>query len=201
MDNILSKSNKFPISDCSSSSSSDSDSDGNSSSSSESETQEEPVNKQTNKNVKETNKQVKNYTTIRPVKLNAITKQINCMKGPLYNLLRNTNGHEYIILSLNKIELKTIRNIFLSVQNLKQIKQAHGFYKLPKDTKKSFIECKNEIDHFYKQSKKTDLQKSLLAINKKDNFKSIRRILTTNAQLSHMQKRILHKQTLKNGKK
>ena len=192
--------NNLQIQDSSSSSSS-SESDENRISSSESESEQQPLNKQTNKTVKQTNKNVKTYTAIRPVKVDAITKQIKSMQGPLYNLLKHRQGHEYIILRLNKTELRTIKNIFSSVENLKKIKHAHGFYTLPEDTKKSFEKCKNEINHFYKQTNKKDLQKALLDIQRKDNFTSIRKILTTNQILSKMQKRILNKKLLQNAKK
>lgn len=200
MENLSSKRNNLQIED-STSSSSISDSDENRISSSESESEQQPLNKQTNKNVKQTNKNVKTYTAIRPVKVHAITKKIKSMQGPLYNLLKHREGHEYIIKSLNLTELRTIKNIFSSVENLKQIKHAHGYYTLPADTKQAFENCKNEIDHFYNQNKKLDLQKALLAIERKDNFSSIRKILTTNQLLSKMQKRILTKKLLQNAKK
>ena len=188
--------NNLQIQDSSSSSSS-SESDENRISSSESESEQQPLNKKTNKTVKQTNKNVKTYTVIRPVKVNAITKQIKSMQGPLYNLLKHRQGHEYMILRLNKTELRTIKNIFSSVEKLKKIKHAHGVYTLPKDTKTAFENCKNEINHFYNQTNKKDLQKALLDIQRKDNFTSIRTILTTNQILYKMQKRILNKQNAK----
>ena len=191
--------NNLQIQDSSSSSSS-SESDENRISSSESESEQEPLNKQTNKTVKQTNKNVKTYHFIRPVKVDAITKQIKSMQGPLYNLLKHRQGHEYMILRLNKTELKTIKNIFSSVEHLKKIKHAHGVYTLPEDTTKAFENCKKEINHFYNQTNKKDLQKALLDIQRKDNFTSIRTILTTNQILYKMQKRILNKK-LQNAKK
>ena len=193
----------FPLNDSSSSSSSSGSESGDckNTSSSESDSDAQDSKNKQFKNLKTPNKQTKSFISIRPVKVDPITRQINSSRYPLYTLLRKTQGHDVYIKNLTKRELHTIRNIFLSVHNLKNTKIVNGEHTLPKETLRSFKKCKNQIEDFYKTTKKADMQSALLSINQIDNFKSIRRILTANKILGHMYNRlILKKQNNKNGK-
>ena len=132
---------------------SDSDSDSSSSSSDsslEDSVEQKQVNKKEHKKIKPIFKHKQNDYAIKPVKQNAITKQIVSMRGPLYTLLKNREGHNLILKSLNKHELKTIKNIISSVEQLKNIKAKRGFYQLPQETVLAFKKCKNKIDSFKK---------------------------------------------------
>ena len=197
-----SKKFNFPLNDSSSSSSSSGSESGDCKNTSCSESDydsQDSKNKQF-KNLKTPNKQTKSFISIRPVKVDPITRQINSSKYPLYSLLRKTQGHDIYIKNLTKRELHTIRNIFLSVHNLKNTKIVNGEHTLPKETARAFKKCRNEIEAFYKTTKKADMQSALLSINQIDNFKSIRRILTANKILARMYRLILNKQNNKNGK-
>ena len=196
-----SKKFNFPLNDSSSSSSSSGSESGDCKNTSCSESDydsQDSKNKQF-KNLKTPNKQTKSFISIRPVKVDPITRQINSSKYPLYSLLRKTQGHDIYIKNLTKRELHTIRNIFLSVHNLKNTKIVNGEYTLPKQTARAFKKCRNEIEAFYKTTKKADMQSALLSINQIDNFRSIRRILTANKILARMYRLILNKKNNKHG--
>lgn len=183
----------------------DSDSDSDSSSSSDSSledtVEQKQVNKKEHKKIKPLFKIKQNDYAIKPVKQNAITKQIVSMQGPLYTLLKNRDGHNLILKSLNKNELKTIKNIISSVEQLKNIKAKRGFYQLPQETVLAFKKCKNKIESFKKATTKKDMLDACLALNDVDNFKSLRDILAANDKLYSMNRRISSKRNFKYGTK
>ena len=157
--------------------------------------------KKEHKKIKTIFKHKQNDYAIKPVKQNAITKQIVSMQGPLYNLFKNKEGHNLILKSLNKQELKTIKNIISSVEQLKNIKAKNNFYQLPQETVLAFKKCKNKVDSFKKAKNKKEMLDACLALNDIDNFKSLRAIITANDKLYSMNRRISSKRNFKYGTK
>ena len=150
-------------------------------------------NKVIKKNKKKLKPILKNKTkdyALRAVKLNSISKQIISMHGPLYTLLKNNRGHDLILKGLNKKELTTIKNIISSVEGLKNIKAKNGYYQLPEETHSAFKKCRDKIERFKKAKNKKELLDSVLALNQVDNFKSLCSIITANARLYAMSRRI-----------
>ena len=123
------------------------------------------------------------------------------MQGPLYTLLRNNRGHDLILKRFDKKELTTIKNIILSVEALKNIKARNGYYQLPEETHSAFKKCRDKIESFKKAKNKKELLDSVLALNKVDNFQSLRSIITANSKLYAMNRRISIKKNNKYGKK
>ena len=183
-----SKKFRFPYSDSDSDSESETKSETQTSSESSSDDSEEESQKSTI-NTTPTDKKI----IIRKLSTNTLTKQINSMKFNLLKLLKTKKNHECHIKQFNKTELKTIKNVILSVKQLKQVRCKQGFEYLPKSTIKSFKKCKSEIEDLFKKNKKKDMQNSILSIAKKDNFASLRNILTSNATLYRINKNIMRK--------
>ena len=192
------------LSDSDSSGGSDSASDSASDSSDSSLEYSVEQNKVIKKNKKKLKPFIKNKNkdyAIRAVKLDSITKQIISMQGPLYTLLRNNRGHDLILKRFDKKELTTIKNIILSVEALKNIKARNGYYQLPEETHSAFKKCRDKIESFKKAKNKKELLDSVLALNKVDNFQSLRSIITANSKLYAMNRRISIKKNNKYGKK
>lgn len=193
-----SKDNSASASDSDSASDSASDS---SESSLEYSVEQNKVIKKNKKKLKPILKNKNKDYAIRAVKLDSISKQIISMQGPLYTLLKNNRGHDLILKRLNKKELTTIKNIILSVEGLKNIKAKNGYYQLPEETHSAFKQCRDKIERFKKAKNKKELLDSVLALNQVDNFKSLRSIITANARLYAMNRRISIKKNNKYGNK
>lgn len=150
---------------------------------------------------KKSHKQTHTYTNIMPVPTSRVTKQIQSMKAPLYYLLKTENGHEDHIRRYNLHELKTVRNIFRSVHNLKHTRRINNNYKIPESAITAFKTCEHQINALYAAHKKKEIQNAILTIMRIDNFKSMKDILTANDELYRMNRRISKKKLTNNGKK
>ena len=144
-----------------------------------------------------TEKVPKKCHLVRKVNVSPLTRNINSSRWPIGQLLKTRS--EDSVRTLNLRELTTLKQVVRSVQNLKQITVVNGYYQLPTDTAAAFKRCKEEIDNFYSKKKKNELQDALLNICKKDNFRSLHDILTTNAVINKMNKFIIRRSGKNNG--
>lgn len=132
---------------------------------------------------------------VKPCTKNILASKIRNMEFSISKILLSKSNKTFHIDTLTRDHLLTIRSIFKSVKQLKNV----NFVR--EKTVCAFKNCKTEIDDLLRASKKSEIKSALNKIGAVDNFESFENILLGNKEIYCLKKKLNRVSKVKKNKK